>query len=462
MPDFIDLPLEFLPLIFENIAKPQHLSACSLVNRAFNTFATPRLYERIFIFAWHKGAKLKVVLLFDTLTTSPHLARHVRKLDIRDFPKGLTLPIYRDLHDLCPRGLTNCVNLKSCTWTRDGSLNSAILEALLRCSQLEELEINGNDSPSYSTAILPQFSNLRKISLIMPSISVLDILPSWLSVTNETLRNLTLICKASSLITDTMLESIAPSLHHLEHFHITGCPKVTQRGILAVLSSNDHGLLSLGLEGLSQAFDMTSFSRECPHLGSLNRLRTITLTVQQTPLQPWMQGVVNLLSTSPLESFQVYSTAPFPGASLDDEFCNDIVTSHGARLTRFSVHRIYIGMSAVRDICSRCPQLEQLFIVADRTEYDELRECLALAPKLRSVHVHTNSVRGMLQSLEISDALSLVRQCPWSVTQIGINNRVFQVRRELRINDDDEEYIEPRLTPMENPDVPEPFLVVRT
>lgn len=69
-----------------------------------------------------------------------------------------------------------------------------MLESLADCPQLHELEINGNDS-AYNPTLLTQFSRLSKISLIMPSAHVLDIFPTWISITGETLRSLTIICK---------------------------------------------------------------------------------------------------------------------------------------------------------------------------------------------------------------------------------------------------------------------------
>lgn len=114
-------------------------------------------------------------------------------LEIRDFPKGHSS--YSYLLGLCVEGIKNCKNLKSCIWTRDGSLHTDILESLCSdCAQLEELEINGS-SGSYDPAVLPRFQKLKNISLIMPSTPVLDALPAWMSATRATLRSLTIICK---------------------------------------------------------------------------------------------------------------------------------------------------------------------------------------------------------------------------------------------------------------------------
>lgn len=102
---------------------------------------------------------------------------------------------YEELLVFCRNGLKNCINLRRCAWTRDGSVNSWILKALQECHNLRELEINGNHNGHYDAIILPQFQNLQKISLIMPSGPVLDVLPSWINATRSILRSLTLICK---------------------------------------------------------------------------------------------------------------------------------------------------------------------------------------------------------------------------------------------------------------------------
>jgi hypothetical protein len=101
---------------------------------------------------------------------------------------------YEELLVYCRDGLKNCVNLRKCTWTRDGSVNSWILKALQGCRNLRELELNGNHHGHYDAIILREFANLQKISLIMPSGPVLDVLPSWISVTGSTLQSLKLIC----------------------------------------------------------------------------------------------------------------------------------------------------------------------------------------------------------------------------------------------------------------------------
>ncbi|KAG2159315.1 uncharacterized protein EDB93DRAFT_1115004 [Suillus bovinus] len=460
---FDDIPLELLPIIFDSVVRAQHLAFLCLVNKSFYEFAIQRLYRRVYIYAWHTNAKSKVVLLFQTLSSCPRLAHYLSRLEIRAFPKALPSSSYNDLLGLCTRGIRNCVNLTSCAWTRDGSLQSDILLALQQCPKLKELEINGKDSGYYDPNILTRFSKLSRISLIMPSAQVIEVLPSWISITGPTLRNLTMICQTSSLITDTLLESLAPSMTDLDHLSIIGCPKVTHRGIGEIVSTNRNGLVGIGLERLSPAFDMTSFNRICKDCHAFRRLRSITLAVHnETPFQTWTDDVTDLLSTAPLQILQIYATTPTAKVVIPDDFWETIVTMHGSRLKRFSIDRMTISLGALQDICSRCSVLEQLFVVTTRHNLDEVTRCFAAAHNLRAIHVNFyREANDTDERSMMNDALRIVRQCPTTVTQIGCDTRVWHVRREVRMNDKAELYTVPTLTSYENPDIPEQFLVAR-
>ncbi|KAG7451596.1 uncharacterized protein BT62DRAFT_942611 [Guyanagaster necrorhizus] len=475
---FLDLPLDILPLILSHLQNTHHLALTCCVNKIFYQFAAPRLYERISIYSWHKHRKTKVLQLFGTLSRYPHLARYVRRLgqdvlrfghdlsyslvEIRDFPKALPHDGINIL-EVVISAVRNCTNLRSCTWTRDGSLSSEILEAFLCSTELHELEINGHNDGNYDASILRSFSNLRRISLIMPSSSVVAMLPSWMSVTGNSLHSLTLICKSSPIITDTVLESMAADLQSLQYFYITGCPKVSHRGIWSILSVNPpiHGL---GLEGLSSKFNMHELARLCSQSPILHQLRSITLTInRQIPLQTWMQDVLQLLAFSPLEVFQIYSTGAFFESPMTYDFWREIVNAHGTRLTRFSVHRMLVGLEPIEDICRRCPNLEQLFIVIEQGSLVTLQSFLPMVPKLQALHInypveaHTASLPVLLPS----EALQIVQHCSSSLTQIGCNAEVWQVRRSIEIDSSGRLHTRRFLAKYESPDIPEPFLVVR-
>lgn len=120
--------------------------------------------------------------------------------EIRDFPKGLDNDHLDDLFDTCLRGITNTVNLQSCIWTRDGSLGSSILLVLLKHRSLQELEINGRHYGNYDHTILPQFTSIRQVKLIMPSPPVVEVLPTWLKSLIYPLQSLSIVCKVRAAL----------------------------------------------------------------------------------------------------------------------------------------------------------------------------------------------------------------------------------------------------------------------
>ncbi|KAH9924988.1 uncharacterized protein BXZ73DRAFT_91166 [Epithele typhae] len=480
---FNDLPLELLPLIVQYLLRPSHLAIACRVNRSFYTFSIPLLYERVFIYAWHKEGKAKVIKLFKTLADYPHLAKLVQQLGmglllfsfpppsamtssaIRDFPKALQTEDYDLVLAACLDGIRNCVNLRACTWTRHGSLTSSVLSTLVECSRLQELEINGEHAGFYDPAILPRFTHLRKLSLIMPSAAVASMLLPWCKNTSGTLQYLSVICQSSPRINDEVVASIAPYVTNLEYIYFVGCPKLTHDGLWTLLSGNYKGVVGLGMEGLSTAFDMHAFSELCTHHNTLSRLRSITLTVDEhTALDEWQKSVLALLSHAPLQQFHISTVGGHVNHRLDDAFCAAVVSAHGSRITRFSVHRMRMTIDAIMDICRRCVVLEQLFIVVEQDDLDALGPCLAQAPKLRAVHINRPLDFGSedvpKQSLDL--ILSIARQCRPTVRQFGFNTRVFQVDRNVHSNADGTTDVNVALSSYEIPEIPEQFLVVRT
>ncbi|KAF5384073.1 hypothetical protein D9615_003422 [Tricholomella constricta] len=464
---FLDLPVDILPLIISNLVKPHHLSSACLVNKTFQEFTVPRLYERVSIYAWQREGKTKVVQLFTTLAHGPHLAKYVRRLglslshdaltmslllkpppEIREFPKAISLD---ELGTNVLQGLRNCINLRACTWTRDGSLNSDILKALQTSGILQELEVNGRSEDNYNPALLQGFTRLARISLIMPSVPVVNHLSTWIANTGSTLQSLTLICK--------VVTNPPPSEGSIDLLN------VTHRGVWAVLTGNDAGLLGLGLEGVSAHFDMGELSRRCLKTGALARLTSITLTVHPLlPLELWMNDVSTLLSAAPLQNFHIYSTGPFYESPWTEPFWSQLVATHGHRLLRFSVHRMLISLRAIEEICRRCTALEQLFIVVEPESLPNLGACLAQANSLRSIHINypMEAHTDVVPVISVNEALSIIRHCSTTLTQFGCNARVWQVSRVINVDAEGRFHAQPMLSPYESPDVPEAFLVVRT
>ncbi|KAI9464140.1 hypothetical protein BJY52DRAFT_1115014 [Lactarius psammicola] len=467
---FRDLPLDLLPLIVANLLEPVHVASLCLVNHTFHTFSVPVLYERIFIYAWQRSSKLRVKLLFRTLAEHPNLARLVCQLVITAYPKAQDSFAYADFRDWCTRGLENCVQLRCCTWTRDGSLTSHILKSLGKCPELTEISINGLHFGLYEPGDLLQLLHLHKISLITPSMAILKFLPSWFQVTGKSLTSLALICKARQSpmrydknITDTLLNSMSPHLSRLEHLHLADCPSVTNEGVWSMIRNSIRDLKELSLEGLSPLFDMSALSAACARAGGLTSLSSFTLTVHRDcSTGAWMDGIVSLLKESSLESVQLYVSGHITLTSfaetLGDRFCTQIVDQHRDHLVRFSLHGLRLGLASVNHVCFRCTKLEQLFICMDLSEMAPLSATLARMKRLRAIHISFNG-RPKLCTPYVH-ALIIFRRCSSTISQVGIGTKVWKVERRVSVVKGAAQ-VDRFLTKVENPDIPERFLVVR-
>ncbi|KAJ7349851.1 hypothetical protein DFH08DRAFT_958799 [Mycena albidolilacea] len=385
--------------------------------------------------------------------------RHVYRggRGIRDFPKVSTSLGGGDLEELVLAGLKNCVNLCTCTWTRDGALNSAVLRVLQASDTLAELEINGHsDGPTRASS--------------RASADVVGRMSTWVARTGPQLRSLTLICKTSPLI---VVEALAPNVVHLDQFSLTGCLRVTHRGISAILSHNAAGLRALALEGLAPEFvHIALLAAHCASTPTvLARLHSFTLSVY-TPA--WLtHGLTLLAHAPPLEIIQPYAADPLflhPTAAVEtDDFWRALVDAHGPHLTRVSVHRMAISLRAAEDVCVRCPALRQLFVVVDPMAMPS--QPASRAHVLAAVHINFPTTTTVVSSTSPSDRDSdvytrldvevpVVLKAPDAL--FGCNARVWQVERKVWRTDTGELVVQRSLGKYESPDVPEQFLVVRT
>jgi hypothetical protein len=104
-----------------------------------------------------------------------------------------------DLQHNILQGLSHCVNLVSCWWTRDGTLTDDIIRVLQTSPvpSLRELAINGRSGLFYNGGNLVYFRNLVKLVLIMPDGKMVQHLPYWCELLGTTLKELTITCKVS-------------------------------------------------------------------------------------------------------------------------------------------------------------------------------------------------------------------------------------------------------------------------
>jgi hypothetical protein len=83
-----------------------------------------------------------------------------------------------------------------------------------------------------------------------------------------------------------------------------------------------------------------------------------------------MEDIPELLSSSPLECFQLYFTPlaqDLKGIQLEG-FIATLISTHGPRLKRLSINRLPISPNALYGVCTGFPNLEQLFTIVEQED----------------------------------------------------------------------------------------------
>ncbi|CUA78431.1 hypothetical protein RSOLAG22IIIB_13141 [Rhizoctonia solani] len=382
-------------------------------------------------------------MILETLAGAPYLAFHVKILAFRDFPTHLTFDGRQRMIALATQAVSNCVNLRSCSWTRDGTLSTRMLQALAGLNSLKELEINAK--PGAFGAWVPEdllaFQGLQRLTLIMPARSVVEILPEWSAKNRDTLESLVIICKSTPYLNDEILQGMLPSLENLRRLHLAGCVKVTESAIENFLDGNRH-LRSLAIEACSSRFNMNTLASTCDTHKRLESLTSISLTMppskESSERRKWFGDVILLLKHSPLESFQLYASGGtdeiISYEGIDHEAIKEIVDSHAFTLRRIGIQRLIVPVESLAYICERCPQLEEIFATLCGVGRDTLAQALVTGRRLRNVHLTLmNDVAGEMRPLHLLTAHAIcqhiARSCGDNLQLIGSQTKVWQVER---------------------------------
>jgi len=178
-----------------------------------------------------------------------------------------------------------------------------------------------------------------------------------------------------------MLKELGESMPNLEHFHLIGADRVTQEGVMQVITRTPN-LQTLAIEGLSHTFvsgpqispnsarltilwqDMTIFAAGLDNQPALHQLTTLSINFPSQNADQFFTSLATLLFNSPLEAFTMWT----PGGQLQSnahlplQFVTDLTSTHGRRLKKFGMQRIVMDLDVIEVICRTCPNLEQLFI----------------------------------------------------------------------------------------------------
>jgi len=76
-----------------------------------------------------------------------------------------------------------------------------------------------------------------------------------------------------------------------------------------------------------------------------------------------------LVSSSPLEYLQLYGTTTIKDGEVQvDNFITALISAHGSRLKRLSLHRLPISLKALDCACAGFKNLEQLFVAVEQRD----------------------------------------------------------------------------------------------
>jgi len=295
----------------------------------------------------------------------------------------------------------------------------------------------------------------------MPSWEVVNLLPIWIERAKESLIEFHVLCKATSHITDQILETIAPYTTHLQRLQVAGCPRVTHKGINAILSQNDASIKVLALEGLSPSFELSALSH-CNE--KLTTLKSLTLTLpSNTTDEAWSTDFLAVTRQAYLEELNLYLSTSMTSKTpveLSSNVFLSITAAHSSSLRRFSLSRFQLPPSVIGAISESCQNLESLFVMVKASSLLEIAPQLARSRSLRNIHVnfpHTDQTGRIPPSLVLEIASQLGSQ----VQQLGFLNRVYKLQRVPKVNDANEVILDLVLAPYDQPEIPEQFLVLR-
>lgn len=114
----------------------------------------------------------------------------------------------------------------------------------------------------------------------------------------------------------------------------------------------------------------------------MNRLTSLTISIDYAlSKSSWKKDIPSLVSSSPLERFELYYYTAIirdPKEIQLDDLVTTLISTHGPRLMRFSIHRLPISLKALYDVCTEFTNLEHLFVSVE--EKDLVSACLRIRP----------------------------------------------------------------------------------
>ncbi|KAF8964949.1 hypothetical protein BDZ97DRAFT_2001799 [Flammula alnicola] len=217
-----NLNLDVLELIF-GFLSGNDLPSVALVSRSFLAGVIPRLYNTIsYRLRQAKGYSQETMSPFAALIAHPHLAVHVRNIEIREV-STVKLRVHLVFARECRDAIRLCRNLKTFKCTVPGVL-ATFLPSLQDKHRLESVRIHANLTTDQAQMLL-KMNKLQSLSVEEFAMwNAVDLLPSW---TQSLVKTLTSLCLYMiNELHEGVLEGMLSHLPNLLGLHVVGCPKV--------------------------------------------------------------------------------------------------------------------------------------------------------------------------------------------------------------------------------------------
>ncbi|THH09233.1 hypothetical protein EW146_g8741 [Bondarzewia mesenterica] len=378
-----NLNYDVLELIFAWLSG-HDLAAVSQVSRSFLAGAIPRLYKTINFSLKQAKTYPRTMSPFAVVLAHPHLAIHVRRIDIRAVP-SLHSQLKTQAH---PEFLRDCLaavaaskNLISFTCTPFHILPSFITP-LQNKERLQTLRINASLATDQAEKLL-HLTGLKSLTLEHASWIVVDSLPKWARSLQSTLTQLTLYMVAD--FNSCILDSTLPHLPKLRGLHIIGCPGVDH---VDILRATVHTPL---LESLAiSTSEYRQYSQLPNSLVPLQHLRH--LAIDSESHSHLATTTIPALWSSIFESLHLWA-APLTSVALRpttrlscDGLIKELIDMHGSTLKFLSLLNCTVSIESMADIAEKCTTLERLALpIADVRDVTGFRLALRKSPSIHTL-----------------------------------------------------------------------------
>lgn len=423
------LPGELVPLVLAPLVwRTADLARCCLVCRWWYSHAAPLLYERL----WLRD-QTRLVRVFASLDTSPALARWLRIVELRVFPFGMPAERLEALEAQIVHALQHAPHLRTLAWTRTGSLSDRVLPSIFGAMTcLKRLELTG-DTRTWSPDVLVRYMprTITDLAFVLPDRTLASHLVALVACLDGRLQRLSLVCMNSSVITDALLEAIAPHAPRLVALSLVGCKQVHGRGVEALLTP---ALRELALENVAITPD--ELVALTPRLERLTRL-TVTTPRRAHDTPAFFDALARLLDLcSDVQYLALYapggrtpavpSEAPHAAPPTPTMRLPPSVLAHvSPSMRHLFLHHVGVPLAQLETLAVRVPHLQELDVYLLEATTQSMQRLVRAFPVLRRLHLlaptHADVGVDELDLEQVHKAAG-----PW-LQELGVAQYVWQV-----------------------------------